>query len=701
MAGKRTRHGLLTALIVALTTTATAATWRVGPGEAFKSPCDAFNDSRVVSGDTVEIAAAGSYQDDSCIIRQSGLTIRGTGGRPRLHATRPIPNGMGIWAIKGHNTTIENIEFSGARVPDLNGAGIRLQANNLTVRHCYFHNNENGILVDGSDESEIIIEHSEFHDNGVPDGTRRGLAHNIYLNRVARFTFRYNYTHNSIVGHLIKSRARENHILYNRITGEAGTGSYEIDIPNAGLTYIIGNIIQQGPHSENSNILAYGMELDRSSSNPSQSLLVINNTFINNRASGMFIRIGSEITSPAIIRNNIFHGPGTLTNQANAVLEASCTDPHFINHAEFDYRLQPSSPCIDAGTPPGSASGFDLTPKFEYVHPTSAAPRQIKGAIDIGAYEAGGSLNRPPSANITAPSSSFRFKVGDVIFYSGNAADPEDGTIPSSQLAWNIILHRCDNGTCQSSTFKSSTGTSESFTVPDIDNIHFDIRLTATDSDGLTDTQSLTIRPLTTLVTLNTSPSGLVVVYDGVQGAAPLIRTAIVGSTHTINAPSPQGDYVFRSWSDGGAQQHEIRAGSEDTTYTANFQTQPSTCAPGQFRAEYFNNRTLSGTPVLVRCESAPLTHDWGHGSPASEVNADNFSVRWTGQFSFPAGSHTFIARADDGVRVSVGGTRIIDAWRDQSATEYRATRTLPAGEHTVVMEYYENTGRAVAQLRW
>ncbi len=124
------------------------------------------------------------------------------------------------------------------------------------------------------------------------------------------------------------------------------------------------------------------------------------------------------------------------------------------------------------------------------------------------------------------------------------------------------------------------------------------------------------------------------------------------------------------------------------------------TCS-GQYKAEYWNNRSLSGNAVLTRCENWPLSWDWGGGSPGGGVPADNFSARWTGQANFNAGSYVFIARADDGVRVWLDGTLIIDGWRDQAPTEYRAERSLSAGLHEVKMEFYENGGGAVAQLRW
>ena len=123
-------------------------------------------------------------------------------------------------------------------------------------------------------------------------------------------------------------------------------------------------------------------------------------------------------------------------------------------------------------------------------------------------------------------------------------------------------------------------------------------------------------------------------------------------------------------------------------------------CSTGELSAQYHGNPTLSGTPVLQRCEAA-INHDWGIGSPAANVPANQFSTRWAGKSSFAAGSYQFTATADDGIRLWVDGTQLIDAWKDQPATTYQATRVLTAGDHDVKVEYYENGGGSVARVSW
>ncbi|MCK4305034.1 MAG: M4 family metallopeptidase, partial [Candidatus Eisenbacteria sp.] len=79
----------------------------------------------------------------------------------------------------------------------------------------------------------------------------------------------------------------------------------------------------------------------------------------------------------------------------------------------------------------------------------------------------------------------------------------------------------------------------------------------------------------------------------------------------------------------------------------------------------------------------------------------DDFSVRWTGWFTFTEDTYNFAAQTDDGLRVWVDGTLIIDAWWDQPPTFYQASHDLTAGEHEVKAEYYERSGGAVAHVRW
>jgi hypothetical protein len=363
---------------------ASAATLQVGPGKQFATPCAAL--AVAANGDTIQIDPV-LYSGDVCAFSQSNLTIQGVNGRAHIDANKKSAQGKGIWVPSGNNITVENIEFSGATSTSKNGAGIRAEGVNWTVRNCYFHDNQDGILESNIAGSNILIEYSEFARNGYRDG----MSHNLYIGHAGSLTFQFNYSHDSVVGHLLKTRAATNYILYNRLSDESGTGSYEIDIPNGGTSYVIGNLIEQGVHSQNSTILSY-LEEGVNALNPGMDVYVVNNSFVNDLTSGTFVVLGAADTVPAVIKNNIFVGPGTLTNQAGAVLANNFSgNPLFVNQANYDYHLTAGSPAINAGTNPGSANGYSLTPVYEYVHPACGEGRITSGAaIDIGAYEYGG-----------------------------------------------------------------------------------------------------------------------------------------------------------------------------------------------------------------------------------------------------------------------------------------------------------------------
>jgi hypothetical protein len=209
----------------------------------------------------------------------------------------------------------------GAKVADRNGAAIRLEGTGFTLRRAFLHDNENGILSGANPNSRVLIEFSEFGHNGAGDGQ----SHNLYIGDVGTLIFRYSYSHDANIGHNLKSRARTNIIAYSRFSstppgrpGSTATGkpSFEIDLPNAGTSYVIGNVIEQPAANDNSNILAYGEE---GPSDLHQDLYVINNIFLNDYEKGTFVMVGGKVSKPVLIQNNFFGGPGNRTNQGNAI----------------------------------------------------------------------------------------------------------------------------------------------------------------------------------------------------------------------------------------------------------------------------------------------------------------------------------------------------------------------------------------------
>jgi len=115
---------------------------------------------------------------------------------------------------------------------------------------------------------------------------------------------------------------------------------------------------------------------------------------------------------------------------------------------------------------------------------------------------------------------------------------------------------------------------------------------------------------------------------------------------------------------------------------------------------EYFDNPDLKGQPVLARADQT-LDFDWGAGSPAPQVPADGFSVRWHGSWAFDEGGYRLYAYTDDGVRVWMDGDLLIDQWHNQPATLHASELYIPAGEHEMLVEYFERETDAQVRVWW
>ncbi len=356
---------------------------RVGPNRAVKTPSAAAR--LAVDGSIVEIDA-GDYLGDVAVWPQSDLTLRGVGGLAHLRAGGRSAEGKAIWVLRGSHVTVENIEFSGCRVPDLNGAGIRFEGDNLTLRNTRFHDNEMGILTAPRPASEILIENSEFTRN-VVDTERTGrLGHNIYIGRSKRFTLRASHVHDAHVGHNVKTRARENLILYNRIEDAELGSSYLIDLAEGGQAYVIGNLLRQGPNNDNRTLVSFGPE-SAEKTDPGHALYLVNNTAVNDDQEGALVN--NHTNNPARLINNLFVGPGLLAIGAAELRSNLQTDrPELRDRTALDYGLTTRSPAINRGEEPsGTPAGVPLDALQEYIHPLGLRRRETVGRIDVGAYE--------------------------------------------------------------------------------------------------------------------------------------------------------------------------------------------------------------------------------------------------------------------------------------------------------------------------
>jgi hypothetical protein len=360
------------------------ATMVVGPGEKITTITEAAKLAK--DGEVIDIHS-GDYRGQPAIWTQNNILIRGVGARPVMLADGKSAEGKAIWVIRGGKVRIENVEFRGARVASLNGAGIRFEKGDLIIRGCAFADNEMGILTANLPDLSLEVVDSEFSDAPRHQGD---LHHLLYVGAIGKFVLRGSRFSNGYLGHLVKSRARENHILYNMLVdGAGGKASYELEFPNGGLAYVIGNAIGQSAGTDNPSIVAYGAEGRRWSDN---ALYMSHNTLINDNHTGRFVnvfvdKVGADVE--VWLLNNLMVGSGDLLKPAQGRFDGNrqVARGELIESGGIPLRLTNLSPLRGAVRPPGQARGVELMPSAEFRFPVGSRPIHPTSLLAPGAFQ--------------------------------------------------------------------------------------------------------------------------------------------------------------------------------------------------------------------------------------------------------------------------------------------------------------------------
>ncbi|HEX3131076.1 MAG TPA: PQQ-dependent sugar dehydrogenase [Thermoanaerobaculia bacterium] len=302
--------------------------------------------------------------------------------------------------------------------------------------------------------------------------------------------------------------------------------------------------------------------------------------------------------------------------------------------------------------------------------------------------------DEPPQARIISPASGLLYSGGQTIAYAGEGTDPEDGALPASAFTWRVDFHHLDH---LHPFIPDTPGTAGgSFTIPTVGetstDVWFRIHLTVKDSEGLTGTTFVDVRPRIVHMTFQTDPAGLQIALDGEPRTAPFTEPGVAGIFRGLAAPTPQVlngvTYDFISWADGSNDDdYNLATPAVDTTYKAIFE--PRTHGGHGLFATYFDDRDFTAA-VLTRVDPK-IDFDWKQGSPAPGVSPDTFSVRWTGKLTAKvSGPHKFTLRADNAARLWLNGNLVA------------GRVVLEAGrQYDLRVEYYENKGAAQVTLLW
>ncbi|HEY0959333.1 MAG TPA: right-handed parallel beta-helix repeat-containing protein [Novosphingobium sp.] len=193
----------------------------------------------------------GSARFADCAVQESGdiAYVAETPGQSILEGV--ACEGKAALVLRGRTARIEGLVFAGIRVPDMNGAGIRLEHGNLTVSQAWFRDSEQGILSADDPAGTITIDKSTFTRLGTCEGAG-GCAHSLYIGDYGALTVTRSRFESGRGGHYIKTRSARVAILSSSFDDTGGKATnYMIDLPAGSTGRIAGNWFVQGRDKEN------------------------------------------------------------------------------------------------------------------------------------------------------------------------------------------------------------------------------------------------------------------------------------------------------------------------------------------------------------------------------------------------------------------------------------------------------------------
>jgi len=350
---------------------AAAATLVVAPEGPYTRIAAAVAAAR--DGDTI-LVGPGTYAGDVLVIRQQALTIRGVGERPVVTAAGREAEGKALWVVRGGDIRIENIAFTGARVPDGNGAGIRLERGRLSLHRARFTDNQMGLLTANDPSITLSITDSEFADAPRTPGP---LHHLLYVGRIGRLELSGSRFSNGWRGHLLKSRAKVHRIQYNLLVdGPQGEAAYEIDLPNGGDALLVGNVVGQATGTHNPVVVAFGAE---GAAWPESRLLMAHNTLLSDRPGAWFLRVWADrlpAGTPVQAVNNLTVGLGVFGLGAPGEFDGNwpATPGQLVAPETLDFALRPGSPQRRRAPDPATQAGEAAVPRAQPHPPLGTRP---------------------------------------------------------------------------------------------------------------------------------------------------------------------------------------------------------------------------------------------------------------------------------------------------------------------------------------
>lgn len=284
----------------------------------------------VTNGGIIRIEP-GTYREGGTLKR--GLKNVLITGSPGVIFDGVAVAGKAAFVIQADDVTMESIECRNIAVPSRNGACIRHEGGNLTIRNMIFRDNENGILT--WDKTNILtVEDSLFERNG-----KGGQAHGMYISAKQLIVRRTRVLNSKDQGHGIKSRSEYTLIEDSVVASLNGDDSYLIDIPNGGQAVIRNCLLVEGANTVNTNMFTFGVEGIRHKEN---KMLMEKNIIISDREAGSYFIVLAEDVPPPEMQRNFIVGPINYDDWPDGNF-------FFEDRAELKFPPAPELPPVNLG----------------------------------------------------------------------------------------------------------------------------------------------------------------------------------------------------------------------------------------------------------------------------------------------------------------------------------------------------------------
>ncbi|HUW81944.1 MAG TPA: Calx-beta domain-containing protein, partial [Phycisphaerae bacterium] len=587
------------------------------------------------------------------------ITIQGvmTGSqRPILEPDTGIEINRGYFTLFGDDSdwVIENLEFRNCRGLNVlqppNAGGIYYTSDRITLRNCYFHDSDQGI-TSATGAGDNLVEYCEVYNCG--SDLNYGYTHGVYINDDS-VTVRGCYVHDGYGGMLFKNRSIHHVLEYNWLEND-GSEAFVANIAsgNANNSLWVGNVfIKRVGGSTQRRILSFD-----DGAGLAGTVTLINNTVISVDAADIYIASASTCTADLHLKNNIFagtsddlldwQGSGTISGNNNcfrtgmaAEVPAGVIDSVFTNDPGF-VNLPARDLHLTFGSDcvnAGLNAPTYLDETSQWVDGTPGYEATKLLALDV----------RPSDATLDIGAYEWAGAVVPSVEFDLTASNGDESVTPASL--------------------------SVSLSEPTTQTVTVDYAVTGGDATGGGTDYTLAAGTLTFDPNDLTKTVDITIVDDGLMESDETIEVTLSNPGNGTLGTNTVHTYTILD--------NDVGTGTGLT-------------------GAYYDN--IDFTAFALSRVDATVNFNWGTGSPDPSIGVDTFSIRWVGQVQpLYSETYTFYTNTDDGVRLWVDNQLVIDHWVDQGPTEWSGTIALLAGvKYDIEMEYYENGGGAVAELRW